>query len=53
MSGGFAWSPHCRRFQKQFHQAQLWLDDRVLQDAAPFVPVRTGKLLRRDRKSVV
>lgn len=43
---GLMWSPNMQRFRRQFQEAQKWLDDRVLQDAAPFVPKRTGALKR-------
>lgn len=40
----FVWSPNIRRFQRQFREAQRWLDERVLQDSTPFVPKKTGAL---------
>ena len=40
------WSGNIRRFQKQFKQAQKWLDESVLRDAEPFVPKQTGTLQR-------
>lgn len=42
--GGVVWSPNMRRFQRQFQEAQRWLDEQVLRDAGPFVPRKTGAL---------
>lgn len=43
MSGsGVVW--RMGRFERQLREAQRWLDERVLQDAEPFVPKRTGNL---------
>ena len=41
-----SWSGNLRRFQRQFDDAQAWLDKSVLRDAEPFVPKRSGTLVK-------
>lgn len=38
------WTGGPERFQRQFQEAQRWLDKTVLRDASPFVPKRSGRL---------
>lgn len=40
------WNDHISRFAKQGTRAQKWLDNRVLVDTAPFVPMQTGMLMK-------
>ena len=34
------------RFNAKFSEAQKWLDNEVLKDCAPYVPMRSGDLMR-------
>lgn len=43
---GFVWNQRVRRFSRQFREAQRWLDQSVLRDAEPFVPKRSGRLVK-------
>ena len=34
------------RFDPKYAQAQKWIDNEVLKDSSPYVPMRTGDLMR-------
>lgn len=40
------WNDHVNRFARQGTRAQKWLDNEVLKDTAPFVPMQTGMLMK-------
>ena len=35
-----------RRFNNQYDRAQMWLDNQVIQDSTPYVPMNTGALFK-------
>lgn len=40
------WNDNIQRFNGQFGRAQIWLDNAVLKDSTPYVPMRTGALYK-------
>lgn len=34
------------RFGRQYHTAQVWLDNAIIKDSTPYVPMRTGVLYK-------
>ena len=40
------WDPNIIRFAKNGTRAQKWLDNEVLKDTTPFVPMQTGMLMK-------
>ena len=40
------WNDNIKRFNGQYDRAQVWLDNRVLRDSTPFVPMLTGALFK-------
>lgn len=40
------WNDHLQRFNRQYDRAQVWLDNAVLKDSTPYVPMRTGALYK-------
>lgn len=40
------WNNNIQRFNRQYSAAQTWLDNAVLKDSTPFVPMRTGALYK-------
>lgn len=47
------WDPNIERFPKQYGRSQKWLDNEVLKDTAPFVPMQTGMLMRSGQLGTV
>lgn len=41
------------RFSKQYTRAQTWLDSEVLKDSDPYVPMRTGTLVKSGIRGTV
>ncbi len=44
---------HLARFDKQVSDAQKWLDNEVLKDCEPYVPMDTGTLARSGQRGTV
>lgn len=40
------WNDNIKRFNGQYGRAQVWLDNEVLKDSTPFVPMETGALMK-------
>lgn len=40
------WNGNIQRFNRQYSRAQVWLDNRVLRDSTPYVPMLTGSLYK-------
>lgn len=40
------WNDNIQRFNRQYSKAQAWLDNTVLKDSTPYVPMRTGALYK-------
>lgn len=47
------WNSNIARFQKQYSRSQKWLDNEVLKDTAPFVPMQTGMLMKSGQLGTV
>jgi hypothetical protein len=48
LSGGmnFKWGNKIKRFDRQYSQAQTWLDNEVIKDTTPYVPMNMGTLAK-------
>lgn len=55
--GGFdsklEWNGNIQRFNRQYSRAQVWLDNAVVKDSTPFVPMRTGALYKSGQLGTV
>lgn len=40
------WNDNIKRFNGQYSRAQVWLDNAVLRDSTPYVPMLTGALYK-------
>lgn len=40
------WNRNILRFNRQYSRAQMWLDNEVLKDSTPYVPMLTGTLYK-------
>lgn len=40
------WNQNINRFNDQYNRAQKWLDNEVLKDSTPYVPMLTGALFK-------
>lgn len=47
------WNSNVSRFAKNASKAQKWLDNEVLKDTAPFVPMQTGMLMQSGQLGTV
>lgn len=47
------WNPDVQRFEGQYSRAQRWLDNEVLKDTTPFVPMQTGMLMKSGQLGTV
>lgn len=43
----------CKRFEPRYHRAQMFIDSEVLRDSAPYVPMRTGNLMKSGNTGTV
>lgn len=46
ISSRLEWNDHIQRFNSQYRRAQVWLDNAVLRNSTPYVPMRTGVLYK-------
>lgn len=40
------WNKNVLRFNKQYTRSQVWLDNEVIKDSTPYVPMLTGALFK-------
>lgn len=46
MDVSFKYTDNIKRFGRQYDQAQKWLDNEVIKDTTPYVPMDTGTLYK-------
>ncbi|MBS1474007.1 MAG: hypothetical protein HP058_03705, partial [Massilimaliae sp.] len=47
------WNNGIMRFNRQYSRAQVWLDNEVLKDSIPYVPMETGALYKSGKLGTV
>lgn len=50
VNGDMKVTVNLKRFEKQFRDAQKWLDERVMEDMVPYMPQQTGALIDLTRQ---